>query len=114
LPAQGAYAFDLDGGIEHAALQLDLAESVARDHLAALAHAGFGGENFTVLVLARVSTNAAASAMFVEEVGGVADLVAHASADDIAEGPACSFADEVETGDLDRRERAGMPVQRIL
>ena len=61
LAAQRADGFDLDVRIEHAALQLDLAEAVLRDHLLALADAGFGREHLAVLVLAHIVANAAAA-----------------------------------------------------
>ena len=84
------------------------------DHLLAFAHAGLRRQHLAVFVFAHVVANAAAASVLIEEVRGEADLVAHASADHVADRLAGGFADQVQAGDLDGGEGARVAVQRIL
>ena len=71
-------------------------------------------EHLAVLVFARVAADASTAAVLIKQVCREADPVANPPADHIAHRLAHGFADEIETGDFDRGERAGVAVERIL
>ena len=107
LLAQRADGRDFDIGIQHAAFELDLAEAVFRDHLPAFAHAGPGVEHLAIFVAGR-------DPVLIEKVGGEADFVAHPPADHVADRLADGLADQIQAGDFDRGEGAGVAVERVF
>ena len=105
---------DLDFGIEHARLELDVLEPVERDHPLHLADQRLRRERLAILVGPGVRPFAAAARMLVERVGREGDLVADAAAEEVADRLLQRPAAEVERGDLERRVEALLHVERVL
>ena len=97
---------------QDATFQFDLAKAVLLDHLPAFAHRRIGTQNLSIFV--RVMAIATAAGMLVKQIGGKRNGIPHATADDIADGPAYRFADNVQTGNFERRKGTVVLVERIL
>ena len=87
------------------------------DHLAAFPNRRARIQHFAILVL--VTRGAAfvlppTAGMFVKEISGERHAIANAAANDIANRAADGLADDVQAGNLERRIRAVVPVERIL
>ena len=105
---------DLDRRVEHPGLQLDLAEAVGGAHLLRLADHRLGRQALAVLVGALVVALAAAAGVLVEQVGRERHGAAGAAAEQVADRAPEGAADQVEAGQLDRREQAVAGVERVL
>jgi hypothetical protein len=92
---------DLDPGIEHACLELDVAEAVLLDHPLDLADERLGVEGLPVFVRPRVGAFTATPCVFVERIGRERDLVPDPAPQKVAGGTAHRPADQVEARDLD-------------
>ena len=71
-------------GVEHAALQLDLAEAVLAIICLHWRTIDFGSKHLAVFVFARVIAQAAAAGVLIEQVGRERNLVARPSAEQVA------------------------------
>jgi hypothetical protein len=99
---------------QHAAFQLDLAETVAGDHLFGFADGGGGGEDLTVFIFTAIVAQAAATRLFIKEIRGKRHGIADPAADDVTHRLADGFADDVEACDFDRGEGSGVLVEGIF
>ena len=99
---------------EHAALELDVLESVFVDHRAHLRHDRGGRQALAVLVLAGVGTLAAAARVLVERVGRERHGVPAAAAEQVAHRHARAATDQVQAGGLQRGVRARPGIEGIL
>ena len=112
--AELAQRLDLNFRVEHATLEFDGTKTVLGPHLLHLFDERLRREGLAVFVVAQIVALAATAGVLVERIRGERHLVAHASADKIANRLANGFADQVEAGRLDCGIGSSVGVERIF
>ena len=108
------HSLDLKLRLQNARLELDVLETVQRDHPPGLLHEGCGRERLAIFIVAGVCALATAASVFVKWIGREGDRVAHPATNQLADRLADGFADQVQARHFDRGERPGRGVERIL
>ncbi len=105
---------DLDVRLEYPGLQLDVAKAVLSDHLLRLAHDRLRRQCLAVAISACVAAFAATAAVFVEQVSSERNSTARAPTEQVTNGFLQRLADEIKTGDGQRRVEPCRFVMRVL
>ena len=105
---------DFDLRWEHSRLELDLFKAIPPGHLPGLAHDGASVETLAVFVVALVFSESSPAGVLIEEVCRERNQVPRTAADHVANRFAHGLADDIETGDLERREGTVRLVERVF